>query len=369
MPNKFATIFALTLALTQAPLAQAQKKSVYLTTATSPLPLFTAAPPQAASGETNKHYQLGISFKKAGDANRALIEFLQAAKECPRCTKAFYEQALLFRQKGYAKLAESALNQALQIEPNFKDARVLLAAIRLEGGNAGGAAKELSLSLGLSELKGEKVKPVKTEPAESTVVTAVKPRAQSNGEDAWTTRLRYLNDNGTNSLKSGEAFMYSEDTGEAVLMLANGERIRRKIANPRNGEELVQERRPELLIPSEYSYKLSTQGKVVAEEPARPQDAVSDKGSLAFQKPEVESTEVDIADNKFTREPFAQEPSEPKKVADIASETKPAVKTDAERAPEESALSNISQSLGTSVEVVVEKTQKFLGWVKRTLHL
>lgn len=149
---RLSTALAVLLVSTCSCPSQAEnRRPVYLSSIAAPLP--TAIPgirPTVQSPQYSKHYEQGLAFKKAGDANRALIEFLQAIKENPRCTKAFYEQALLFRQKGYPKLAESSLCQALAIDPSFRDARILLAAVRLEAGNTGGAAQELTRSLGLS---------------------------------------------------------------------------------------------------------------------------------------------------------------------------------------------------------------------------
>ncbi len=64
--------------------------------------------------------------------------------------RAFYEQALIFRRKHFLKLAESSLEQALAIKPDFQEARIFLATVRIEQGNLGGAMEELSRSLGLS---------------------------------------------------------------------------------------------------------------------------------------------------------------------------------------------------------------------------
>ncbi|NJL73544.1 MAG: hypothetical protein HC888_19480, partial [Candidatus Competibacteraceae bacterium] len=86
-----------------------------------------------------KQYQKGLAAKAKGDLNQALIDFLQASKENPRLTQAFFEQALIFRQKGFANLAESALNQALFLEPNFQQARLLLAAVDWKAAMFGGA--------------------------------------------------------------------------------------------------------------------------------------------------------------------------------------------------------------------------------------
>jgi hypothetical protein len=97
------------------------------------------------------HFQRGQFFAQKGDPNSALIEFLKATQENPRLVRAFYEQALIFEQRGYLKLAESSLQQALSVDPQYQKARVLLATIQLKQGNIGGAANELARSLGLPE--------------------------------------------------------------------------------------------------------------------------------------------------------------------------------------------------------------------------
>lgn len=115
------------------------------------------------------HYQLGLALKAKGNANKALVEFLKATQKNPRQINAFYEQALIFRQQGYLKLADSSLEQALRIARSsvktggkrtvptktFNDndltrIRLLLATVRLEQGNVGSAAEELSRSLGIT---------------------------------------------------------------------------------------------------------------------------------------------------------------------------------------------------------------------------
>lgn len=95
------------------------------------------------------HMEKGHYLKQKNDLNGALLEFLKATQTDPHQVKGFYEQALIFRTRGYRKLAESSLEQALAIEPKYNEARVLLATIRLEQGNLGGAVQELTKSLGL----------------------------------------------------------------------------------------------------------------------------------------------------------------------------------------------------------------------------
>lgn len=89
-------------------------------------------------------------FKQKGDKSHALVEFLKATQENPRLTRAFYEQALIFRERGYLKLAQSALEQALALKPDYHEGRMLLATIQIQQGNVGGAMQQLGQSLGIS---------------------------------------------------------------------------------------------------------------------------------------------------------------------------------------------------------------------------
>jgi len=81
--------------------------------------------------------------------------------------------------------------------------------------------------------------------------------------DQWTKRLKYLAENGTGELAQGEAFMYSEETGEATLFLPDGRRIRRTIATAQDHHEVVAERRPELLKPQDGLVNLALLGKLL----------------------------------------------------------------------------------------------------------
>jgi hypothetical protein len=102
---------------------------------------------------------------------------------------------------------------------------------------------------------------------------ATKPKAApaKPPEDPWVIRLRYLAEHGTGTLKPGEAFMFSEETGEAVIFLQDGRSVRRNITPPRDREELVKERRPDMLIPQELMYNLSLLGKLLPHQEPQPQ--------------------------------------------------------------------------------------------------
>jgi tetratricopeptide (TPR) repeat protein len=112
------------------------------------------------------HFRIGLALKAKGNSGRALVEFLKATQKNPRQINAFFEQALIFRQQGYLKLADSSLEQALRIAKsssknpkrksfNVNDLnriRLLLATLRLEQGNAASAAEELGRSLGIAAI-------------------------------------------------------------------------------------------------------------------------------------------------------------------------------------------------------------------------
>lgn len=367
----------------------------------APLYISVAAPPvtpqktvtaqktsanSSTSGFSNSAYQTGLSFKAKGDANRALIEFLQASKENPKFTAAYYEQALLFREKGHTKLAESALTQALTIDPNYQQARLLLAAIRLESGNVGGATQELSKSLGL-ELKNKAPGINLNFAPDSSAKAAPAAVSVPAVKDDWTQRLTYLNLHGTNTLKPGEAFMFSEETGEALLILADGQKIRRVIASPRRNSDLIKEKRPELLLPKEYLYKLSAQGKVLdganGEEMVRP-SAVSDANNRSVEREETgwKDADDDLAGNQILRkanlddyndsrhfgadsanaanlEPVRQTPTNTELKLDQADKM----------AVEDGITSNGGFADEFGVDVIMEKTQKVFGWLKKTLRI
>ncbi|CAN5256824.1 hypothetical protein BH11CYA1_BH11CYA1_01590 [soil metagenome] len=433
------------------------RRPVYLSSIAAPLPVtMPGIKPASVSVQYSKHFEQGLAFKKAGDNNRALIEFLQAIKENPRCTRAFYEQALLFRQKGYPKLAESSLCQALAVDPAFRDARILLAAVRLEAGNTGGAAQELTRSLGLSTPQptqagqagqsqlftptGQAAKATQAAKASPAIPSPLTPSQQAsllvekqNGlqfipeggrvsntanqekknsgssaksenqavkldNDAWAKRLKYLSVHGTGTLKPGEAFMFSEENGEAVIFLTDGSRIRRLISAPQDTHELVKARRPDMLIPADLLYKLSTLGKLVAGDPSALVDATEnpesepEKKKEFFdadldsedqtedapakrnkQKPEKgtlgdlmdSNEETDNSDNKFTHRAILEDSPRDKP-------NSPPIPHDATKGPnldstEPSSMKDFNKDPAN--DSLADKTQKFFGWFKKALHL
>jgi hypothetical protein len=142
--------------------ASAAKRSLAVSTTTittAPkmvLPVPKSAPlkhslqKKARTAYPSSHYQKAMYFKQKGDKSRALVEFLKATQENPRLTKAFYEQALIFRERGYLKLAQSSLEQALALKPDYHEGRMLLATIQIQQGNFGGAMQQLGQSLGIA---------------------------------------------------------------------------------------------------------------------------------------------------------------------------------------------------------------------------
>jgi hypothetical protein len=109
-------------------------------------------------------------------------------------------------------------------------------------------------------------------------------------DDDWAKKMKYLLANGTNSLGPGEAFMFSEETGEGVLFLKGGGSVRRKIALPRDAEEVARQRRPELLAPQgELQYNLSLLGKIIL-----PQDTQKATSGPKAPPPESNLTVKDL---------------------------------------------------------------------------
>lgn len=122
------------------------------------------------------HYQRALYLRQKGELDAALIELLKATQINPRLVRAFYEQALIFRERHYLKLAESALQQALAVKPDYQPARILLATVRLEQGNLIGAVNELSRSLGLAQTKTTQP-PIVPEQPQSKPDSVISPSA------------------------------------------------------------------------------------------------------------------------------------------------------------------------------------------------
>ncbi|MEZ4488767.1 MAG: hypothetical protein R3F51_14365 [Cyanobacteriota/Melainabacteria group bacterium] len=114
-------------------------------------------------------------------------------------------------------------------------------------------------------------------------------------QDKWTEKLTLLNKNGTGSLKKGEAFMFSEDTGEAVLFLSDGSKIRRIIAPKQSAEQIVKLRRPDVLVPKELLYDTSLLGKVV--------NRTTPKSSFRTSSPKSNVNSSPILDNNPNETP------------------------------------------------------------------
>lgn len=93
-------------------------------------------------------------------------------------------------------------------------------------------------------------------------------------EDAVTKRMRYLLAHGTQNLKPGEAFMYSEETGEGLLFMPGGGSERRKLNDPQDHEQVMQARRPDIVEPKDLQYSLSLLGKLLPQgsRPSNEQD-------------------------------------------------------------------------------------------------
>ena len=97
----------------------------------------------------------------------------------------------------------------------------------------------------------------------ANVGSATAPKIELSPPDQWTEKLKYLSEHGTAELADGEAFMFAEDTGEATLFLADGKKIRRVIAVPRDNDVVVATRRPELLKAEDLVYRLALLAKLM----------------------------------------------------------------------------------------------------------
>lgn len=82
-------------------------------------------------------------------------------------------------------------------------------------------------------------------------------------EDPVTKRMRYLMEHGTGNLKRGEAFMFSESTGEGTLFLSDGTTERRKLQESKDSEKVLRERRPDIMKPKDLQYSLNLLGKLL----------------------------------------------------------------------------------------------------------
>ena len=120
----------------------------------------------AKSRFPRSHYELGMYLKEHDAVDAALVEFLKATQDNPKDTKAFYEQAVIFQNRGFFKLAESALQQAIEADADLKrnwQARILLAAVRVQQGHLEEALGELSQMLGLAPPKALPYKVVRVD--------------------------------------------------------------------------------------------------------------------------------------------------------------------------------------------------------------
>ncbi|MBX9686119.1 MAG: hypothetical protein K2X27_05425 [Candidatus Obscuribacterales bacterium] len=87
-----------------------------------------------------------------------------------------------------------------------------------------------------------------------------KPAVQ---EDPITKRMRYLMEHGTGNLRRGEAFMFSEETGEGILFMPDGSSERRILQAPQSAEKVMRERRPDIIGPKDLQYSLNLLGKLL----------------------------------------------------------------------------------------------------------
>lgn len=132
-----------------------------------------------SSGKRGTHYEIGMYLKEHGEVDGALVEFLKATQENPRLSRAFYEQAVIFRDRNYLKLAESSLQQALNSEPDYQKAQILLAMIRLQQGEFLQAASGLSKMLNITPPKFLPIPGTTGKPGEN--VSAANAQANKSG--------------------------------------------------------------------------------------------------------------------------------------------------------------------------------------------
>lgn len=104
-------------------------------------------------------------------------------------------------------------------------------------------------------------------------------------EDPITKRMRYLLEHGTGNMRKGEAFMFSEETGEGILFLPDGTSERRKLQDSQDAEKVLRARRPDIIKPQDLQYSLSLLGKLL---PQQQQQQSQDPYAPAMNGPTLE---------------------------------------------------------------------------------
>ena len=74
-----------------------------------------------------------------GDADRAIGEFKKAVAAYPQAPEIHYQLAIAYLAKNEVGQAVISLNQALSLSPNFAEAAVLLAGVKMRSGEVGAA--------------------------------------------------------------------------------------------------------------------------------------------------------------------------------------------------------------------------------------
>jgi Flp pilus assembly protein TadD len=74
-------------------------------------------------------YNLGLLLNQEGDAEGAIAALRGAERANPRDARAFYARATIHMRRGETDEARSAAQRAVEIAPNFDEARQLLAAL------------------------------------------------------------------------------------------------------------------------------------------------------------------------------------------------------------------------------------------------
>jgi len=76
------------------------------------------------------HNDLGVALADRGDIDGAIQAFLDALRAKPMQAQSHYNAAVLLTMKGDTALAVTHLERALQIDPNYSDARAQLEKLR-----------------------------------------------------------------------------------------------------------------------------------------------------------------------------------------------------------------------------------------------
>jgi superkiller protein 3 len=97
--------------------------------------------------EAQGYYNQGISLKKSGDVDAALVAFEAAVKIEPKFTAAHYSIGLIHKKKGDFEKAKKALNNAISSSAEYGPAHLSLGQILLQEGAFEDCRKEFNLAI------------------------------------------------------------------------------------------------------------------------------------------------------------------------------------------------------------------------------